>query len=95
MMPFSQVKRLDAPPLLEELVQKNPRDAEVLVALAASLIDHSAPPDQDAPAKERFRARDLVQKAWQLGNTSPLAEKPAAAFARAARERRGEVLSDL
>jgi Flp pilus assembly protein TadD len=72
---FSQGKRLEALPLLEELVQKNPRDAELLVALGASLIDHAATlTDQDAAAKERFRARDLVQKAWQLGNTSPLAE---------------------
>jgi tetratricopeptide (TPR) repeat protein len=74
-MLFSQGKRLEALPLLEELVQQNPRDAELLVALGASLIDHaSILADQDAAAKERFRARDLVQKAWQLGNTSPLAE---------------------
>jgi len=72
---FSQGKRLEALPLLEELVQKNPADAELLVALGASLIDHAATlADQDAAAKERFRARDLVQKAWQLGNSSPLAE---------------------
>jgi tetratricopeptide (TPR) repeat protein len=72
---FGQGKRLEALPLLEELVQKNPRDAELLVALGASLIDHAATlTDQDAAAKERFRARDLVQKAWQLGNSSPLAE---------------------
>jgi tetratricopeptide (TPR) repeat protein len=72
---FSQGKRLEALPLLEELVQKNPRDAELLVALGASLIGHAATlTDQDAAAKERFRARDLVQKAWQLGNSSPLAE---------------------
>jgi Flp pilus assembly protein TadD len=72
---FSQGKRLEALPLLEELVQQNPQDAELLVALGASLIDHAATlTDQDAAAKERFRARDLVQKAWQLGNTSPLTE---------------------
>jgi len=72
---FSQGKRLQALPLLEKLVQKNPGDAELLVALGASLIDHSSTlTDRDAAAKERFRARDLVQKAWQLGNTSPLAE---------------------
>jgi Flp pilus assembly protein TadD len=72
---FSQGKRLEALPLLEELVQKNPRDAELLVALGASLIEHAATlDDQDAAAKERFRARDLIQKAWQLGNSSPLAE---------------------
>jgi tetratricopeptide (TPR) repeat protein len=72
---FGQGKRLEALPLLEELAQKNPKDDEILVALAASLIDHAATlTDQDAAGKERFRARDLVQKAWGLGNTSPLAE---------------------
>jgi len=72
---LSQGKRLEALPFLEELVQKNPGDAELLVALGASLIDHAATlTDHDAAAKERFRARDLVQKAWELGNTSPLAE---------------------
>ena len=72
---FNQGKRLEALPFLEELTQKNPQDAELLVALAASLIDHAATlTDQDQAAKERFRARDLVQKAWELGNTSPLAE---------------------
>jgi tetratricopeptide (TPR) repeat protein len=72
---FSQGKRLEALPLLEELVQKNPQDAELLADLGASLIDHAATlTDHDAAAKERFRARDLVQKAWELGNTSPLAE---------------------
>jgi len=72
---FRQGKRLEALPLLEELVQKNPQDPELLVALGASLIDHAATlTDQGAAAKERFRARDLVQKAWALGNTSPLAE---------------------
>ena len=46
---FGQGKRLEALPLLEELVQKNPRDDEMLVALAASLIDHAATlTDQDA-----------------------------------------------
>jgi Flp pilus assembly protein TadD len=72
---FSQGNRLEALPLLEELVQKSPQDAELLLDLAASLIDHAATlTDQDAAAKERFRARDLVQEAWESGNTSPLAE---------------------
>src|SRR5580704_7085271 len=72
---FGQGKRLEALPLLEELVQKNPKDDEMLVALAASLIDHAATlTDQDAAARERFRARDLVQSAWELGNTTVLAE---------------------
>src|SRR5208337_3618933 len=66
---FAQGKRLEALPLLEDLVRKNPRDDELLVALAAALVDHAATlTDQNAAAKERFRARDLVQKAWELGN---------------------------
>ena len=72
---FNRGKRLEALPLLEELAQKNPQDGEIQVELAASLIDHAATlTDQQAAAKERFRARDLVQKAWGLGNPSPLAE---------------------
>jgi tetratricopeptide (TPR) repeat protein len=72
---FNQGKRLEALPFLEELTQKDPQDSELLVALAASLIDHAATlTDQEQVAKERFRARDLVQKAWELGNTSPLVE---------------------
>ena len=72
---FNEGKRLEALPLLEELAQKNAKDSEVLVALAASLVEHAATlTDADASAKERFRARDLLEKAWGLGNTSPLAE---------------------
>jgi tetratricopeptide (TPR) repeat protein len=72
---FAQGKRLEALPLLEDLAQKNPSDNEILVELAAALVDHAQTlTDQDAAAKERFRARDLVQKAWELGNTSPLCE---------------------
>jgi Flp pilus assembly protein TadD len=72
---FNEGKRLEALPLLEELAQRNPRDSEILVALAASLIDHAATlTDPDAAAKERFRARDNVQRAVEMGNPSPLAE---------------------
>jgi len=72
---FGEGKRLEALPLLEELLQKKPQDAELLVDLAASLVERAATlTDQDAAAKERFRARDLLQKAWVLGNASPLAE---------------------
>ena len=71
---FSQGKRLEALPLLEELVKANPKDDEVLVALAACLVDHAATlPDQTAAGKERLRARNLLDQAWDLGNTSPLA----------------------
>lgn len=71
---FSQGKRLEALPLLEELVQTNPKDDAMLVALAASLVDYAATlTDEEAAGKERLRARDLLDKAWDLGNTSPLA----------------------
>jgi Flp pilus assembly protein TadD len=72
---FNQGKRLEALPLLEELAQNDPQDSEVLVALAASLVEHAATlSDADVAAKERFRARDLLRRAWGLGNTSPLEE---------------------
>lgn len=71
---FNQGKRLEALPLLEEVVKVNPRDDEMLVALAACLVEHAATlNDQQAAGKERLRARDLLDKAWNLGNTSPLA----------------------
>ena len=71
---FAQGKRLEALPLLEDLIRTNPRDDEMLVALAASLVDHAATvPDEEAAGKERFRARELLDKAWNLGNTTPLA----------------------
>jgi tetratricopeptide (TPR) repeat protein len=72
---FTEGKRLDALPLLEDLAQKNPQDSDVLVALAASLVEHAATlTDANQAAQERFRARDLLQRAWSLGNTTPLAE---------------------
>jgi tetratricopeptide (TPR) repeat protein len=72
---FKEGKRLEALPLLETLAQKDPTDSEVLVALAASLVEHAATlTDAEAAAKERFRAKDLLQRAWALGNASPLAE---------------------
>jgi hypothetical protein len=71
---FNQGKHLDALPLLEELARADPKNDEILVALAASLVDHAATlRDQEAAAKERFRARDLLEKALSLGNTSTLA----------------------
>lgn len=70
---FTQGKRLEALPLLEELVKANPKDDEMLVALAACLVDHAATlTDEGAAGQERFRARDLLEQAWRLGNTSPL-----------------------
>lgn len=71
---FREGKRLEALPLLEELVKTNPEDDAMLVALAACLVDHAATlSDQETAGKERLRARDLLDKAWDLGNTSTLA----------------------
>jgi tetratricopeptide (TPR) repeat protein len=70
---FAQNRRLEALPLLEELVQTNPKDDAMLVALAASLVDHAATlADPEAAGRERLRARSLVDRALDLGNTSPL-----------------------
>jgi tetratricopeptide (TPR) repeat protein len=71
---FEQGKRLEALPLLEELVKANPKDDQMLVALAACLVEHAATvSDQGAAGKERLRARDLLDQAWNLGNHSTLA----------------------
>ena len=71
---FEQGRRLEALPLLEELVKTNPNDSTMLVALAACLVEHAATlPDQEGGGKERFRARGLLDRAWDLGNHSTLA----------------------
>jgi tetratricopeptide (TPR) repeat protein len=71
---FDQGKRLEALPLLEEIAKARPDDDEALVALAASLIEHAATlHDEAAAGRERLRARDLLSKARDLGNASPLA----------------------
>jgi Flp pilus assembly protein TadD len=71
---FAQGKRLEALPLLEELVTADPKDSAMLVALAASLVEHAATlPDRQSAGKERLRARDLLDRAWTLGDTSALA----------------------
>jgi tetratricopeptide (TPR) repeat protein len=69
---FDQGKRLEALPLLEDLVQEDPGDQEVVVATAASLVRHAATvTDQQAAGKERLRAKDLLEKS---GSFSPLAQ---------------------
>ncbi len=72
---FNQGRRLDALPLLERLAKTQPKDGEILTALAASLVDHAATlSDRDVAAAERFRAKVLLQEVWKLGKPSPLAE---------------------
>jgi tetratricopeptide (TPR) repeat protein len=71
---FNQGKRLEALPLLEELIKANSKDDQMLVALAVCLVEHAATlSDQSAAGKERLRARDLLDQAWKLGNYSTLA----------------------
>jgi tetratricopeptide (TPR) repeat protein len=69
---FDQGKRLEALPLLEQLVQEDPGDEEVVVATAASLVRHASTlTDQQAAGKERLRAKDLLEKS---GSFNPLAQ---------------------
>jgi tetratricopeptide (TPR) repeat protein len=71
---FQQGKRLEALPLLEELVKAAPRDTSLLVTLAACLVEHAAAlPDQQGGGKERLRARELVDRAREQGDQSVLA----------------------
>ncbi len=71
---FEQGKRLEALPLLEEVVKADPKDSAMLVALAACLVEHATTlPDQEGGGKERLRARELLDRAWELGNHSTLA----------------------
>jgi tetratricopeptide (TPR) repeat protein len=69
---FDQGKRLEALPLLEDLMREDAGDQEVVVALAASLVRHASTlTDQQAAGKERLRAKDLLAKS---GSFSPLAQ---------------------
>lgn len=72
---FNQNKHLEALPLFEDLAGKDPADSDVLLGLATCLITHSSTLDDDqAAAQERLRARSLLLKAKELGNTSTLLE---------------------
>src|SRR5271165_669622 len=71
---FSEGKRLEALPLIAKLVQSNPKDDQMLVELAACLVEHAGTlSDPDAAGKERLRARELLDYAFNLGNYSVLA----------------------
>jgi tetratricopeptide (TPR) repeat protein len=72
---FQENKHLEALPIFEDLAGKKPNDRSVLVGLGVCLVSHSATlEDQDAAAKERVRARSLLLKAKELGETSALME---------------------
>jgi len=68
---FQQQKLLDALPLFEDLAKKNPDDAAVLAGLGMCLVRHAGTlTDADAAVKERVRARAVMTRAKQLGNTN-------------------------
>ena len=72
---FKHDKHLEALPLFEELALKSPDDRDVLLGLGACLVAESSTlDDENAAAKERIRARQVLLKAKRLGNTSPLLE---------------------
>ena len=72
---FNQGKHLDALPLFEELAVKRPDDRDVLAGLGVCLISEAATlADQNAAAKERVRARQLLLKAKSLGQNSTLVD---------------------
>lgn len=72
---FKQEKHLEALPLFEELALKSPDDRDVLLGLGVCLVAESSTlEDEDAAAKERIRARQVLLKARKLGNTAPLLE---------------------
>lgn len=65
--------KLEALPTFEALALKNPTDYEVLVALGACLVAHTAIlQDKDAAGRELLRARDILLRAKELGSTSTL-----------------------
>ncbi len=72
---FNHNKQADALPIFEDLAKKDPKDHSVLVGLATCLINKASTlVDQDAATKELLRARSLLLKAKELGNTSTLLE---------------------
>jgi tetratricopeptide (TPR) repeat protein len=72
---YNQNKHLDALPLFEDLAKRDPKDRQVLVGLGACLVDKSATmDDQEAAAKERIRARELLLKAQEMGDNSNLVQ---------------------
>ena len=72
---FRQDKELEALPLFEELALRSPDDRDILLGLGVCLVSEAATlDDQDAAAKERVRARQVLLKAKKLGNKAPLLE---------------------
>ena len=72
---FRQNKHIEALPLFEELALKSPDDRDVLLGLGVCLVAESSTlDDENAAAKERIRARQVLLRARKLGNTAPLLE---------------------
>ncbi len=67
--------RINALPLLENLIKRNPEDAEILVMLAGALISRAVTlDDQEAAANERIRAKKHLLEAKRLGHDTPLVQ---------------------
>jgi tetratricopeptide (TPR) repeat protein len=70
---FNQNHYLEALPVLQQLANEKPDDAEVLFAYGACLVNHSATvSDEQSAIRERIQARDLLLRAKQLGNNRGL-----------------------
>jgi tetratricopeptide (TPR) repeat protein len=72
---FKQDKHIEALPLFEELALKSPDDPDVLLGLGVCLVAEATTlDDENAAAKERVRARQVLLKAKKLGNKAPLVD---------------------
>lgn len=70
---FNQNHHLEALPVLEQLLKEKPDDSDVMFMYGASLVDHSATlADDAAQSRELIRARQLLERAKELGNHSGL-----------------------
>jgi len=72
---FKQHKTIEALPLFEELALKSLDDPDVLLGLGVCLVAEATTlDDENAAARERVRARQVLLKAKRLGNKAPLLE---------------------
>jgi tetratricopeptide (TPR) repeat protein len=69
---YNENKRIESLPLFEDLTNRDPRDAQVLVDLADCLVAKAATMEDQEAAQTRVRARGLLLKAQELGDNSNL-----------------------
>jgi thioredoxin-like negative regulator of GroEL len=65
---YNENKRIESLPLFEDLTNRDPRDAQVLVDLADCLVAKAATMEDQEAAQTRVRARGLLLKAQELGD---------------------------